>query len=102
MKYVMRWNERSYGSVGDYEAAQERILGIMQHWQPPADVTIHQFVVRVGTWGGYAVLETDNAAAIHQLTSTFAVFEFVVEQVLDVGDALAAEGAAVAWRKSIG
>jgi len=102
MKYVMRWSERSYGSSAAYEEAQEHILGMMQHWQPPADVTIHQFLVRVGTYGGYAVLETDNPAALHQLTSTFAIFEFSIEPVLDIGDALGAEGAAIAWRKSIG
>lgn len=102
MKYLLRWSERSYGSAADYESAQERILGIMQHWQPPADVTFHQFLVRVGTYGGYAVVETDNPAAIHQLTSAFAVFDFTVEPVLDVGEALAAEGAAAAWRRSIG
>ena len=101
MKYVMRWTERSYGSVADYEAAQGRILGLMQHWQPPASVTIHQFVVTVGNYGGYAVLETDDLAAVHQLTSTFAVFDFIVEPVMDVGDALAAEAAALEWRNSI-
>ena len=101
MKYVMRWTERPYGSVADYEGAQGRILGLMQHWQPPDSVTIHQFVVTVGNFGGYAVLETDDPAAVHQMTSTFALFDFVVEPVLDVGDALAAEAAAFEWRNSI-
>lgn len=101
MKYLLRWSERSYGSAAAYEEAQERILGIMQHWQPPADVTFHQFLVRVGSYGGYAVVETENPASLHQLTSVFAVFDFVVEPVLDVGEALGAEGAAVAWRHSI-
>lgn len=102
MKYVMRWGERAYGSAEAYEHAQARILGLMQHWQPPASVTIHQFVVKVGNWGGYAVLETDDVSAIHQMTSAFAIFEFVVEPVLDVADAMAVEAAALEWRGSVG
>lgn len=102
MKYVMRWRERSYGSAADYEGAQARVLGLMQHWQPPDAVKFHQFVVSVGNYNGYAVLETDDVAAIHQLTSTFAVFEFAVEPVLDIEEALAAEAAAAQWRRSLG
>lgn len=101
MKYLMRWTERSYGSAGDYEGAQSRVLEIMQHWKPPESVTIHQFVVSVGRFDGYAILETGDLAAVHQLTSTFAVFNFTVEPVMDVGEAMAAEAAAVAWRNSL-
>jgi muconolactone delta-isomerase len=101
MKYVMRWNERAYGTAEAYESAQSRILGLMQHWQPPASVTIHQFVVVVGRYGGYAVMETDDVLAIHQMTSTFAVFEFTVEPVVDVAEALGAEAAAIEWRSAI-
>lgn len=101
MKYLMRWSERSYGSAADYEGAQNRVLGLMQHWQPPANVKISEFVVTVGSYGGVAILETDDPAAVHQITSTFAVFDFTVEPVLDVADALAAEGAALQWRSSV-
>jgi muconolactone delta-isomerase len=101
MKYLMRWSERPYGTASAYEEAQGRVLAMMQHWQPPASITIHQFLVRVGNYAGYAVLETDDLAALQQMTSTFAVFDFVIEPVLDVGDALAAEAAAVEWRSSI-
>ena len=101
MKYVMTWWERPQGSPGEYEAAQARVLGLMQHWKPPEGVTIHHFLVRVGEYGGYAVLESDNLAAIHQLTSTFAVFAFRLEPVIDVGEAMAAEAAAVNWRNSV-
>ncbi|GGC10630.1 hypothetical protein GCM10011363_29140 [Marivita lacus] len=102
MKYVLIWRERPYGSAADAEAAQERVLEIMQLWQAPETVAIHHFLVRVGEYGGFAVIETDDLEALHQMTSTFAVFEFVVHPVIDVGSALAAEGAAVAWRQSMG
>ena len=102
MKYVLTWWERPTGSFADYEAAQKRVLGVFQKWEMPASLNIHQFVVRVGEFGGYAVLETDNVADIHKLTSTFAIFQFRLEPVLDVMDAVAVEAAAIAWRESIG
>jgi hypothetical protein len=39
---------------------------------------------------------------VHRLTSTFAVFEFALHPVRDGGAALAVEGAAAAWRQSLG
>lgn len=101
MKYVLYWRERRWGSAADAEAAQERVLAMMQHWTPPDSITFHQFLVRVGEYGGFAVLETDDLEAVHQLTTTFAVFEFALHPVLDVGPALGVEGAAVAWRQSM-
>ena len=53
MKYVS-WRERPAASFRDYEAAQERVLAIFnEDWRMPASLTIHQFVVRVGDYGGY-------------------------------------------------
>lgn len=98
MKYVMSWEERGYGSAEDYEKAQEHILQTMQRWTAPESVAFHQFLVRLGEYGGYAVIETDDLAAVHQMTSTFAVFKFRLEPVIEIGEALSAEGAAVAWR----
>ena len=100
MKYVLTWWERPTGSVTEYENAQKRVLGIFQKWEMPKSLNIHQFVVRVGEYGGYAVLETDNVGDIHKLTSTFAVFKFLLEPVLDIMDAVAIEAAAIAWRDS--
>lgn len=101
MKYVVTWWERPTGSAADYEAAQKRILGLFQQWEMPASLQIHQFLVRVGEFGGYAVLETDQPADIHRLTTVFAAFKFRLEPVLDVGDAVATEGVAIAWRDGL-
>lgn len=101
MKYVVTWWERPAGSHADYEAAQKRVLGVFQRWEMPASLVFHQFLVRVGEYGGYAVVETDQPADIHRLSSTFAVFQFRVEPVLDVMDAVAVEAAAIAWRDSL-
>src|ERR671913_292553 len=84
MKYVLTWWERPGGSYADYEAAQKRVLNVFQNWEMPESLDIHQFVVRVGEFGGYAVLETDNVADVQKLTTTFAVFQFRLEPVMDV------------------
>jgi hypothetical protein len=47
------------------------------------------------------VVETDNPADIHKLTSVFAVFQFRVDSVMDVMDAVAAESEVIAWRDSV-
>ena len=75
------------------------VLGIFKDWKMPASFAIHQFVVRVGEYGGYMIIETDKPTDIHYLTSIFAVFEFKVEPVVDVMDAVAVELKAIEYRK---
>jgi hypothetical protein len=60
--------------------------------------TIHQFVIRVGDWGGYMVFETDNLADIHFLSTALAGFTFQLEPVIDVMDAVGVELLAMEWR----
>ena len=56
-------------------------------------------MVQFGDYGGYIIVETDSPADIHFFTSTFAVFEFKVEPVVDVMDAVAVELKAIEYRK---
>jgi hypothetical protein len=100
MKYVLTWWERPGGSYADYEAAQKRVLNVFQPWEMPESLDIHQFVVRVGEFGGYMVLETDSVADVQKLTTIFAVFQFRLEPVMDVMDAVAAEDEGIAWREA--
>ena len=100
MKYVVTWRERPGGSHADYEAAQKRILAMLQKWEMPESLQIHQFLVRVGEFGGYAVVETDNVADLQKVTTAFAVLQYRVEPVMDVTEAVAAEAEAIAWRDS--
>ncbi len=101
MKYVLTWWERPGGSPTDYEAAQKRVLSVFQKWQMPESLKFHQFLVRGGEFGGYAVIETDKPADVHKLTTTFAVFQFRLEPVLDVMYAVAVESEAIAWRDAL-
>ena len=100
-KYVMTWWERPGGAAADYERAQKRVLHLFQSWKMPESLKFHQFLVRVGEFGGYAVIETDKPGDIHKLTTAFAVFQFRVEPVMDVMDAVAAESEAIGWRDSV-
>jgi hypothetical protein len=100
MKYVISWRERPAASAKDYESAHERVLQIFnKDYKMPASFTIHQFVIRVGDYGGYLVVETESPIDIHYFTSIFAVFEFKVEPVVDVMDAVAVEIKAIEYRK---
>ncbi len=63
---------------------------------------ITEFVVQVGEYGGYMVVEPDSPSDIHKLTTIFAALQFKFEPVLDVMDAVAAERDAIAWRNSLG
>jgi hypothetical protein len=101
-KYVLSWVERPGAGPSEYEAAQSRILSVFGEWEAPAGLTFHQFVVTVGAWGGYAVIETDNLADIHLLTTALAAFTFRLEPVIDVMDAVAVELQAMAWRETVG
>ena len=102
MKYVVTWSERPGGSASDYEEAQHRVLSLFDKWEMPESLNFQQFLVRVGEFGGYAVIETDNPLDIHKLTTVFAVFQFKVEPVVDVMDAVGAELEAMAWRNAQG
>jgi hypothetical protein len=100
MKYVISWRERPTASARDYEAAHERVLEIFSDkFKLPESFKVHQFVVRVGDCGGYMIMETDKPTDIHYFTSIFAVFEFKVEPVVDVMDAVAVELKAFEYRK---
>jgi muconolactone delta-isomerase len=101
MKYMVTWSERPMGSALEYEAAQKRILGVFQRWQAPASLRIEQFLVRVGEYGGYMLVETQDAAALQKLSSTFPAFTFRVEPVLDIQTAVQAELEAIAWRDGL-
>ena len=98
MKYLVTWHERAGGSAADHEQAQKRVLEIFSRWQMPESLVFHQFLVRVGEFGGCAVVETEDPAALQRLSTAFAVFQFRVEPVMDVMDAVAAESDAIAWR----
>ena len=65
MKYMIVWNERSQGSPAEYENAQKRILEVFNQWKKPDHFKIEMFVIRVGDWGGYMLVNCVDQLLIH-------------------------------------
>ena len=68
----------------------------------PETLAVRSFLARVGEYGGYMLVETADVAAIHKLTSTFPAFQFRVEAVLGIQEAVPVELDAIAWRDAVG
>ena len=49
----------------EYENAQKRILEVFTQWKAPDNFKIELFVVRVGDWGGYMLLDCEDPLAVH-------------------------------------
>ncbi len=97
-KYMITWNERSQGSPADYETAQSRILDVFGHWKTPESWKIEVFLIRVGDWGGYMLVETDDLLQVHKLTTALPSFAFEVRPVVPLADAIRVELEAMDWR----
>ena len=101
MKYMISWNERPQGSPMEYENTQKRILEVFSQWKAPANFKIESFVIRVGDWGGYMLMECDDPLAIHKFCSMLPAFEFQARPVVPVEDAVRAELEVMAWRDGL-
>jgi muconolactone delta-isomerase len=101
MKYMITWNERSQGSPMEYENAQKRILEVFTQWKAPDNFKIEMFVIRVGDWGGYMLLDCDDPLAVHKFCSMLPAFEFQARPVVSVMDAVRVELEAMAFRDGL-
>jgi hypothetical protein len=82
MKYMLTWNERPQGSPIEYENVQKRILEVFTQWKAPSNFKIELFVIRVGDWGGYMMLDCDDPLAVHKFCSMFPAFVFEARPVV--------------------
>jgi muconolactone delta-isomerase len=101
MKYMISWNERPQGSPAEYEKAQTRILEVFGQWKAPANFKIEFFVIRVGDWGGYLLVDCDDPLTLHKFCSMLPAFTFEVRSVVPVADAVRAELEVMAWRDGL-
>jgi len=101
MKYMISWNERTQGTPIEYENAQKRILDVFTQWEAPNGFNIEMFVIRVGDWGGYMLLDCDDPLAVHKFCSMLPSFEFQARPVVPVKDAVRVELEAIAFRESL-
>jgi hypothetical protein len=74
---------------------------VFAQWKAPANFKIELFVVRVGDWGGYLLVDCDDPLAIHKFCSTFPAFECQVRPVIPVMDVVQVELEAMAWRDGL-
>src|ERR1035438_3070070 len=101
MQYMITWNERHQGSPIEYENAQKRILEVFSPWKPPANFKIQSFVIRVGDWGGYMLMECDDPLEVHKFCSMLPAFTLEARPVVPVADAIRAELEAMAYRDGL-
>ena len=101
MKYMITWSERPQGSPAEYENAQKRILEVFTQWTAPANFKIELFVIRVGDWGGYMMLDCDDPLAVHKFCSMLPAFQFEARPVVPVMDAVRVELEAIAFRDGL-
>ncbi len=91
MKYVVSMTFLRRGSAAENKAGQRELLDAYSKWQPPAGMTIHQFVSRVDGGGAFSVVETDNPGDLIDTASKVAPFaEYQVYPVVEVADAVKA------------
>jgi hypothetical protein len=101
LKYMLTWTERPQGSPMEYENAQKRILEVFTQWKAPGNFKIELFVIRVGDWGGYMLLDCDDATAVHKFCSMLPAFVFEARPVIPIDDAVRVELEAIAFRDGL-
>ena len=101
MQYVISWFERPQGSPIEYEKAQKRILEVFGQWKAPANFKIELFVIRVGDWGGYMMLDCDDPSTVHKVCSMLPAFVFEARPVIPIEDAVRVELESIAFRDGL-
>ncbi len=99
MKYVLEWKSRTGASAQDNLASMKRSLELFSKWTPAT--TIHQFLGRVDSSGGFAVLESDDPMALGKDCAIFSPYlEFTLHPVVDIQDGAALLQQAVDYNES--
>ena len=102
MKFVLTYTLRSGGSVADNVAAGEAAQKLLGSWTPSPQATLHQWVQRCDGNGGFAVLDTDNAAELYKDLATWSPWlDFQAYPVLDILEAVPLTGEALSIARSV-
>lgn len=98
MKYVVTWESNPNLT----EEASGRALEVFGKWTPSEGVDYKEFLGRVDGRGGFAVVETADAALIAKDVAPFgAWFDFCVYPVLEIADTATINAQAVAFVQSV-
>ena len=101
MKYMLTWSERAQGSPIEYENAQKRILEVWRAYELPSNFKVEMFVIRVGDWGGYMLVECDDPTTVHKVCSLLPAFTFEARPVIPIDDAIRVELESMGFRDSL-
>jgi hypothetical protein len=100
MKFVLTYTFRDGGSLEEREAATKRGMQLLGKFEP--SVQIKEWVDRIDGEGGFAVVESDDPAAMTKDIAIWApMFHFELFPVLDVAESTAAQQEAIDFRDSI-
>jgi hypothetical protein len=90
MKFVLAYTLRSGGSAAENASGGEAAQKLLANWAPSQSATMHQWLQRCDGNGGFAVVETDNAAELYRDVATWTPWlEFQIYPVVDIQDATA-------------
>jgi hypothetical protein len=102
VKYLLSWKPRVGGSSAESEEAAKRSLAVFSKWSPPEGLTFHQFLSRLDTGGGYAVVETDDSKLLADGPAKFAPwFDFEIVPVVDIMEIVPVAQDAIAFWESV-
>ena len=59
------------------------------------------FVIRVGDWGGYLLVDCDDPLIFHKLSTMLPAFSFDVRVVVPIEDAIRTELEVMDWRDKL-
>ena len=100
MKFVLTYMIRDGGSLAEREDAEKRAMQLLSKFEPSVDISV--WVDRIDGRGGFAVFESDDAAAMTKDIAIWApLLNFELHPVIDVGDATPAQQEAIDFRDSI-
>ena len=101
MKYMLTSNERRRAHRSNMRMRKSGYLRCLPNGRPPSNFKIELFVIRVGDWGGYMMLDCDDPLAVHKFCSMLPAFVFEARPVVPVMDAVRVELEAIAFRDEL-
>lgn len=102
MKYLVSWTYRFNGSAADNEESVRRGIAVFSKWTQPQSTTYHAFLGRLDGTGGFALVETDNAADLADTTSKFGfIADYQIYPVVDIDQSVQSLQEGVDFRASI-
>ena len=85
--------------IDSSEEGEKRSLEVFGRWQPPEGTDFQAFYGYADGTGGFAIIESDTAAALAQATTPFTPWlRFTAKVILPIQDSAAIAGSGVAFR----